>query len=307
MVNPVRSILHSKCTNYACGSNKLIYDAENAELVCSKCGQVIQTRIFEMENTAKRSTEVPESVSQTAYSRVNKGFTGVMSNTDSHGNKIAVNQSNAFKRMKRLNNSSRGRSMGEVPPSVIILLQNLTKKMNIPSIVYERTVNIYAKSMKAGLTRGRTRNSMLCAALYMACREYGAPHTITEILRHVTVHRRELVRCVRVLTMDLGITAPRHSPMKILSKMCNKIHMPEKVKRKAFTVMNRIPENKFSGKNPSFICGAIIFLCMENHGFNVKIKDLAKLSDTSDVTIRANIKWLFENKIVSKTAKHNKG
>jgi transcription initiation factor TFIIB len=137
------------------------------------------------------------------------------------------------------------------------------------------------------LPRGRTIVGMLAAAVYIACREMGAPRTLNEFAQIINIKRKDITRCYRALAFELEIKIPIVDPMNCIVRIANRIKLSDKTKRQAIIIMNNIAKEEISsGKNPMGFAGSVLYLASSMAGDNIKQSVFAEAAGVTEVTIR---------------------
>ena len=173
----------------------------------------------------------------------------------------------------------------------------LKDKLGLSDAIVEKTAYIYRKAEGNGLIRGRTIPGMLSTVIYLACREMGTPRTLKDITRINNIKRKDAVRSIRRITVELGIKAPVFDPMKCIVKVANTARIGERTMRQTFKMMNELLRRKTdsAGKDQMGIAASINYMvCKETKEFKTQ-KDMAKASGITEVTIRNRVRNLAKN------------
>jgi len=196
-----------------CGGGDLVYDQDSGEIICRKCGLVVEEstidtgpewRAFSLKEKKNRPRVGPPS----SLSFHDKGLSTMIGpiGRDALGRRIPQETKYKMFRLKKWNRRSMrnaaedrnlSKAMGE--------LQRISEKLHIPSIVQERAALIYRKTLKRGIIRGRSISSMVAASLYVACRMTQTPRTLDEVERHSSIDKKDIARCYRLLIKELNL------------------------------------------------------------------------------------------------------
>jgi transcription initiation factor TFIIB len=143
------------------------------------------------------------------------------------------------------------------------------------------------------LVRGRTISSVLAAAIYMACRELGAPRSIRDMAEITSVKSKAISHRYRLLALELDIKVPLIDPEKYVAKIANKARIGEKAKRSAIEMIRDAGKKEISaGKNPIGLAGAALYMSCVSNGENRTQKDIAEAAGVTELTIRNRFKDL---------------
>ena len=173
-----------RCPN--CNSEEIVSDFQRGESICSNCGLVVsrlidttpEWRAFSGEEKAARSrTGGPVSALKSDYgvsSQISYG------NMDIHGKKL---EPNVMAKMRRLRWLNRRDSRSQIRNLRIALreLRRIASQLELCEEIAEAAATTYRKALKADLIRGRSIESMVAAAVYLAARQYNNPTTLKDI------------------------------------------------------------------------------------------------------------------------------
>jgi transcription initiation factor TFIIB len=170
-------------------------------------------------------------------------------------------------------------------------LGRLKDKLGITNAIVEKAAYIYRKAEEKQMIRGRSISAILAAAIYMACRELGAPKSLREMTETSGVKSKALTHCYRLLTLELDIKVPLVAPSKYIARIANKAGISEKTKRIAIATMEEITKNEISaGKNPIGLAATVLYLsCLASNENRTQI-NIAAAADVTEVTIRNRFK-----------------
>ncbi|HYT03081.1 MAG TPA: TFIIB-type zinc ribbon-containing protein, partial [Candidatus Acidoferrum sp.] len=195
----------TKCQS--CGNDQIITDSESGEMICDKCGRVISDKLQEV-GPEWRTYATDESGGKTrtgpapSLARHDLGLSTIIGRTDrdASGNRLDVAMRTRMHRLKIWDSRSQvytptDRSLQQA----FFQLDVLKDKLGLSDVIVEKSAYIYRKAQAKMLVRGRTISGVLAAAIYIACREMGAPRTLKDIATACNVKRKELSKDYRML------------------------------------------------------------------------------------------------------------
>src|SRR5919108_2887143 len=285
-----------------CSSNQIISDPESGETICSNCGYVISNntlednrpewRAFSKEEQANKSrTGIP-----TSLARHDMGLATVIgkTNNDASGHRIDSAMRSMMERLRTWDvrtqtYSSTDRNLRHA----FYELDRLKDKLGLSDAIIEKTAYIYRKAQERMMIRGRTISGTLAAAIYIACRELGAPRTLKDIAADSNVKLKEVARSYRLLYFELDLKIPLVDPMKCIIKVANKTRLSEKTKRQAAELMSIVNERELSaGKDPMGLAASVLYLASLKNGESITQMDIAEAAGVTEVTLRNRTKDL---------------
>jgi transcription initiation factor TFIIB len=283
-----------------CGGDQFVTDMETGEIVCSRCGLVLQDEIldqkpewraFTPEETRSKARTGPP----TSLKRFDKGLsTTFQPYKDSYGRALPMRERLKMMRLRKWNIRARVHSSAERNLSQAMNeLTRLSDKLHIPASVEENAALIYRKALDEGLIRGRSIKSIAAAALYAACRLTRTPRSLKEIAEASTRRRKEISRCYRLLQRELDIKMPVDDPSKYISKIASQVGLTQKTQNTAFKLLKGAKEKKgIVGKGPTGMAAAALYIAAIINEQSLTQRELAKAADVTEVTVRNRYKEL---------------
>ncbi len=287
----------AKCQS--CGNDQIITDSESGEMICDKCGRVISDKLQEV-GPEWRTYATDESGGKTrtgpipSLARHDLGLSTIIGRTDrdASGNRLDVAMRARMHRLKIWDSRSQvytptDRSLQHA----FFQLDVLKDKLGLSGVIVEKSAYIYRKAQAKMLVRGRTISGVLAAAIYIACREMGAPRTLKDIATACNVKRKELSKDYRMLHSRLDLKVPQLEPMKCIAKVANIAKLGERTKRQAAEIMSNVTKKEISaGKDPMGLAASILYLSSIKTGEIITQSDIARAAGVTEVTVRNRAK-----------------
>jgi transcription initiation factor TFIIB len=270
----------------ACKSEVVITDHECGEIVCSRCGVVID-RLESSPTQEWRAFNLDEFYSRSraggaiSLSRYNKGLlTTIGSNRDHKVNGMNFNRIRVWDfRIQAANDRSLKQALPE--------LEHLKESLALPDTIIEKSAYFYRKASRMNLIKGRTVSSMLAASVYLACRELETPRTLYEISASSNVQRKKISRDYRLLVHTFNPKIPAIDHIRCITRIANKVGVTEKTKRLAVKLMRNVIGMQVSaGKGPMGIAATVLYIACLHTGEIRTQKELSMIAGVTEVTIR---------------------
>ena len=284
-----------------CGSSDLIEDYEQGEIVCRKCGLVINDQVMnrgpEWRAFTKEEREERGRVGiPTSFSIHDKGLSTVIEkiNKDAYGRSLPMDKRLEMLRLRKWQIRARVHtSIERNLAQAMAELDRLTDKLHIPPQIKEKAAVIYRKALESGLVRGRSIAAITAAALYAACRVSETPRTLKEVIEASGLKRRDVARCYRLLIKELNLKMPVEDPMKSISKIASRIGASMRTQSKAIEILRQAKaKGLVAGKDPVGLAAAALYVACVMDGMKKTQKDVAIAADVTEVTVRNRYKSL---------------
>ncbi|MEE8359023.1 MAG: transcription initiation factor IIB [Candidatus Hydrothermarchaeales archaeon] len=286
-----------------CNSQNISKDHVRAEIICNACGLVIdesivdlgpEWRAFDSEQRDKRSrTGAPMT-----YMIHDRGLSTVMDwkNKDAHGGDIPVSSRAQLYRMRKWQNRLRVSNAKE--RNLVIALTEMNKvasRLNLPRNITEVAAVLYRKALDKKLIRGRSIEGVVAAVIYAACRQRNVPRTLEEVSQAAQMNRKDIGRIYRYVARELGFSLHPTTPMDYVPRFVSELKLPFEVQKKANEILNAaIKAQITSGKGPTGVSAAAIYIASVLLGERVTQSEVAGVAGVTEVTIRNRYKELAE-------------
>ncbi len=281
-----------KCELHKDKTYPTITDSERGEIVCGRCGLVLEQNIVDRSYESNGYTQedfmkLARTGPATSLTMHDKGLSTVIgTNKDSSGNTLSNKTKYEFNRLRTWDQRSKSRKTATLSKA-FTLLHGMKTKLGIPDNVVENAAYIYRKAVGAKLTRGRTMASLVSASLYAACRENNTPRTLDDIADAGNVERRILSRDLRTIIKKLGLNLNQYDTASFITKISNNMNLKEKTKRDAFEILEKCEKEQITaGKHPVAQAAASLYISCILNGERISQKKFSVESGVSDVTIR---------------------
>ncbi|HKZ39317.1 MAG TPA: transcription initiation factor IIB, partial [Candidatus Hodarchaeales archaeon] len=278
-----------------CGSHILIHDYERAELVCNKCGLVVDAdfidhgpewMVYDEEQRMKRS-RVGSPMTYTVH---DKGLSTMIDwrNRDSYGKSISsmgraqLYHLRKWQRRIRLSNATE-RNLA----FALSELARMESALGLSRNLRETAAFVYRKAVEKNLIRGRSIEGVAAAALYIACRQCNIPRTLDEIGDVSRVSRKEIGRTYRFISRELGLKLIPTSPLDYVPRFCSALNFHGEVQSKTIEILRQASEKEFTdGRGPTGLVAAAIYIASILCGDRRTQSEIAKVAGVTEVTIR---------------------
>lgn len=278
-----------------CGSNDLSRDYVRAEVICNKCGLVLdenlidsgpEWRAFDSDQRDKRArTGAP-----IKFTKPNKGLATEIDqyNRDIRGVKISAQSRAQMYRLRKWHKrTSISSSMERNLAIALSELDRIASCLGLPSNIREASALLYRKAVEKGLIRGRLIESVVAAVIYTVCRQYEIPRTLDEISEVSGINKKEIGRTYRFLKRDLGISMPLTNPTHYIPRFSSELGLSGHVQEKAVDILEEaIKQGLISGRGPTGVAAAAVYIAGVLMGERKTQKEVADIAGVTEVTIR---------------------
>ncbi len=278
-----------------CGSTTFVHDPERGELVCAKCGLVIEENMFQKGPEwrafdAQQRAERARAGAPLKYMSPNKGLSTVIDqyNRDARGGKIAPKQQAQIYRMRKWH--KRTSISNSVERNLAIALTELNRvasHLGLSSDIRESAALMYRKAVESGLIRGRQIETVVSAVIYAICRMQGFPRTLDEIASVAEIPKREIGRSYRLLVREMELNVPLTSPKFYVPRFITALKLSGKVQKRTMKILDSaMSKGLVSGRGPMGVAAAAVYIASVLAGERRTQKEVADVAGVTEVTIR---------------------
>jgi transcription initiation factor TFIIB len=286
-----------------CGASHLVRDYSRAELVCNKCGFVIEEdiidqgpewRAFDSDQQEKKN-RVGAPANYTIH---DKGLSTVIGwqNRDYYGKYIPPrNRAQLFRLRKwqKIIRISDGTERNLV--SALTMLDKLSSSLNLPRLVRETAAMLYRKIASLKICRGRNMECMATAVLYAACRQCNVPRTLREISIIANIPKKEIGKNYRYIGRQIQLRVLPTSPRDYIPRFCSQLKLDNNVKVKTLEIINDAHGKELiSGRSPSSVAAASLYIATLLCDVRITQREISIVAGVTEVTIRNRYKELVE-------------
>ncbi|XBJ26432.1 hypothetical protein VPH35_003851 [Triticum aestivum] len=146
-----------------------------------------------------------------------------------------------------------------------------------------------------GCPRGRKRDSVYAACLYIACRNLGMPRTYKELasvtaggvaakkdVGKMTTHIKKLLGEEDGQVMDIGVV----SATDYLRRFCSRLGLGNQEVRDAQEAVRRVEQGLDVRRNPESVAAAISFMVVQRAGAGRSVKEVSVATGVAEGTIK---------------------
>jgi len=290
-----------KCPS--CGNLHLTKDYSRAEIVCEKCGLVIDAEIidhgpewraFDNEQREKKA----RTGSPMTYTLHDKGLSTTIGwqNRDAYGKSIPTRNRAQLYRLRKWQTRTRISDSTDRNLAIALgALDRMSSSLGLPRNVRETAAMIYRKAVRRKFIRGRSIEGVSAAVLYAACRQCNVPRTLNEISRVADMPKKEIGRNYRNISRKLQLKLLPTTPKDYISRFSSKLNVSSDVQAKTIEILDKAADKELtSGRGPTGLAAASLYIASVLCGERRTQREVAETAGVTEVTIRNRYKEIIK-------------
>ncbi len=274
-----------------CGSSSFIEDPRRGELICAKCGLVLEESLIDLSQEwrafdSEQMTRRARAGAPLTFTKHDKGMTTEIGKGMGELYKVPSRKRAQYYRLTKWHKRlirSKDRNLS----FAFSELQRIVSYLNLSKSIHERIARYYEEAVNKGLVRGRSIEAVIAALTYAVARQMGSPRTIDEIVEASGVNKREIGRTYRYIARELKIRILPADPVTYVPRFCTMLGLSDRVQAKAIEILKKAKKHDVtSGKGPTGVAAAAIYIASVLCGERRTQREVADICDITEVTIR---------------------
>jgi transcription initiation factor TFIIB len=288
------------CPN--CENETFFDDHVSGSIICRECGVIVagkmidpgaEWRIYDnWDHYVRIRVGAPPS-----YTLADKGLCTIIDrrNEDAFGKKISPSRHELMVRLRYW--QTRMQFFTSTERSILKAmteLDRLSALLGISKPTKESAAIIYRRIKQLNLTRSRSIQTLMAAALYIACRCRGhCSWTLDEFARCGNLEKNELGRCYRVICKAITVHVPEISPEELIARLASSLQIEILPQQFAINILSQAKRRgMIGGKNPAGLAAAALYIACLMHRIRISQNLIATSAHVTEVTVRNRYKEL---------------
>lgn len=165
-------------------------------------------------------------------------------------------------------------------------LHDMASKLNLTQRIIERAAKILVDAIQAEITKGRPKDTLAAAILYVACNTEGFPRTIMEIEQSTNIAKKYIARLSTVIMDALGLQKQCIQPESLVHRIASQLAVPFKTAELAREMCILIVEKEIlTSTAPQVVAAASLLLVSSLAGHSVSLAELERVTALQQATI----------------------
>ncbi len=268
-----------------------------SEVHCADCGLVFETQqlvatppiTVPVESESEGSGRGIGPFSQSTNARRSLGTTLTLSR-DGQGRRLDSKRRYEFQHLKRVmqRQMSRGPQTAGLRTPARGEIATACERLVLPQLIVNEAERIFREARGRGLSRGRSLESCVGAAVYAACRVYSVPRTLTEVADAAGASRTDVGRAFKVLSRAAILRIPSIGMKGFLARYAEELALSPMVRSTVEAMLDEAHKNpELSGLSPHGLVAAMICVASDRHGEKHSRAQIARVSAVTEVTLRS--------------------
>jgi transcription initiation factor TFIIB len=279
-----------------CESINLQLDDKRAEVVCKDCGLVLDQNVMDLgqewRDFGVGGGSKARGGAPISFTRHDVG-TGTKIGSDSDMYGMPAGMRKKFMRYQKWHTRS-STALERNLKYALVELRRMASILNIPASIEEEAARIYNLAVRKNLVRGRSMESVVVAALYIAARRYHLPRSLNELCERTNINKREIGKTYRFLTRELSVKLLPSRPEDYIPKFASELGFSADTQTKSIEIIKQAEEQQLtSGRGPTGLAAAALYVASLMTGEKRTQREIANVVGVTEVTIRNRYKEII--------------
>ncbi len=286
-----------------CSSINLTVDEKKGEVVCKSCGLVVDENIVD-SGPEWRNIEGEEDQRRAGapatFTKADMG-TGTQIGSNAEIFNLPGAQRRKMLRLREWHQRS-STSLERNLKYALVEMKRVSSLLNIPPSIEEEAARIYNLAVRKALVRGRSMESVVVGAVYIASRQFNLPRSLNEICKVTGANKREVGKTYRFIARSLGLKLLPSGPEEYVPKFANKLGFNSQTQTRAVEILKKAKTIELtSGRGPIGLAAAALYVASLLTGEKRTQREIADVVGVTEVTIRNRYKEIIERLGLAKT------
>jgi transcription initiation factor TFIIB len=286
-----------------CGNSEIVTDPATGEQICTACGTVINETIIDHGPEWRAFDQAQKENLERAGAPLtplihDRGLSTTISwrSQDATGRHLTQEEKQRQYRLRKWQRrTSASDSTQRNLTQALSELTRIADELNLPQNTRETAAMIYRRAVTQGLIRGRTIQSVVASAIYMACRQCEVIRSLEDVAKAATITRKEAARNYRHLYKQLRPDVPQVDKDNLITKYVNQLRIGGNTERLCRKIMDQASDQRLTiGRAPEGITAAALYIACKINQEDRTQGEIAKVAQITEVTIRNRYKELLK-------------
>ncbi len=279
-----------------CGNTTFYEDTVRGELVCRRCGTVIEEAPPIVPEWKEREAAGPSLGPTTRGKGLSTEIGGLAG--------VPLKERGKFLRLRAIDRWIT-RSRDKTMMTALSEIRRQTAYLALPISVQEEATALFDRLLSAGKVKGWSTEELVTGILFAVAKRRGYPRTIDEFAAASELSERDIRKAYRHVSrlLDMKITPAR--PEDYVSRFGTLLGLSGRVQGRANEILGKIPGEVALGKSPIGIAAAALYIASVLLNERRSEKDISEAIGISEPTIRLRVGEIvkalgMENEVQSK-------
>ncbi|CAN6620073.1 transcription initiation factor IIB [Trichomonascus vanleenenianus] len=276
------------------------------DMVCGNCGLVLGDRIVDTRSEWRtfsnddQGNDDPSRVGDAGNPLLDSSQLDTMISLGAPGSTLG-------RELNRLQSKANDRKDTALQAAFSKISQ-MCEAFLLPKMVQDAAKEAYKIVYDDKKLKGKSQESIMAAAIFIACRRSGVARTFKEIWALTNVPKKEIGRTFKVMEkilMGAGIKLSHSTNEEyqttqtnaedLMRRFCSNLGLNPQVTKAAEHIARRVKEEgTLAGRSPISIAAAAIYMAVNLFSQNTTAASISEKTGVSDGTIKTSYKFLWE-------------
>jgi len=273
-----------------CGNHDFFLNRQRGEAICRSCSTVVDEAMVDLGSDSRFF----EDDGGNSNSRTGAPFDPRVANhlSTQIGNSADFSKlsgrSRAMMSRIRKRNSWANTSFEHSLRHALSHMKMISGRLGLPNVVEKDASEIYRRAVERGLTLKRSKDDIVVAALFLACKRQTVPRGMRELAEAGKTDLKVLGKTYKLLLRELGIKLAPTSPVDYVAKFASKLNLSQRIQTKAVKLILELDKKaELSGLSPISVAASTLYIAGLVEKEKRTQREIAEATGITEATLRA--------------------
>ncbi|AOA60334.1 Transcription initiation factor IIB [Komagataella phaffii CBS 7435] len=291
---------------------ELIERFSEGDVICGLCGLVLSEHIVDMRSEWRTFNNDDQNGDDP--SRVGEAQNPLLDG-DQLSTIIAYNTDNTRmgRELSRAQNSTVADRKDSALQAAFAKISQLCEGFQLPNIVQNGAKEVYKLVYNERSLKGKSQESIMAAAIGLACRKANVPRSFKELWALTDVPKNEIGKVFKIIhkliqqkhalaggllnVQNESIATTQTNAEALIGRFCSNLGLSRQITNAAEYIARRTKEvGVLAGRSPVTVAATVIYMAASIFDASISPAQIAQRAGVSDGTIKTSYKYLYDKR-----------
>ena len=174
-------------------------------------------------------------------------------------------------------------------------IKHMSDSLHLPKKIADIANGNFKKVHDSQSLKGRSKDAISSACLYIACRKEGVPRTFKELCGVSKVSKKDIGRAFKLIMKSMEINMEAIKSGDFMIRFCANLELSSTVRKAAKHIAEKAKAlNLVSGRSPISVASAAIYMASQASKDKKTAKEIGDVTGVAESTIKQAYKMMID-------------